>query len=109
MITEEALQEKAKWFQELVQDNKESLHRYVKLSDALEIFNQQREKEWISVNDELPKHAVKVIVQHETSNGKDHAFGVYHEDVKAWFYFSGSYKIENSIEVTHWQHDLPIV
>ena len=64
--------------------------------------------EWIKVTEQMPKHAQKVIVQHETSNGKDHAFGVYHIDVDKWFYFNGSWENENSIEVTHWMPDLPL-
>lgn len=63
---------------------------------------------WIKITDQMPKNGQKVIVQHETSNGKDHAFGVYHEVVEKWFYFNGSWKDEDSIEVTHWMPDLSI-
>ena len=62
---------------------------------------------WISVKERLPEHARKVIVQHETSNGADHAFGVYFQDAERWHYFNGSWSPEDSIEVTHWMPDLP--
>jgi hypothetical protein len=55
---------------------------------------------WISVKDELPKHATKVIISHRTSNGRDDAMGCYHEDVQRWVYFDSTF--EHDLEVEHW-------
>lgn len=60
--------------------------------------------EWFPVSALKPPHAVKVEVQHETSNGKDLDFGFYDEGRDKWFYFRGSWKDEDSIEVTHWKY-----
>ena len=57
--------------------------------------------EWVSVEDRLPAHSTKVIINHITSYGRDEAFGCYHEDTERFVYWGGDF--ENSLEVTHWQ------
>lgn len=60
---------------------------------------------WKSAETDKPPHAKKVIVEHQTSYGKDHAFGQYWSDEEKWHYFPS--RGLGPIEVTHWTEDIP--
>lgn len=88
----------------------EALREVKDLESRLTISDEEIERVFWYKSSKKPPHGMKVIVQHETSNGKDHAFGVYFKDKEAWFYFDPTkWNIEDSIEVTHWAHDLNTV